>query len=217
MARTYYDEDWNAYYGTSRIDSNENIQIVSYGAGSACGGGIYSYSGDIYRVYNGGVAKLDNELQIISDSRLGDYNPEEVYSAEIIGDNIYFGLSDFAAPDDVAVVDFNGNEIARYSVGVLPGDFAVWNSCLNNGDINSDGFLNISDIVTIVYLILDQAEYNCTADVNNDGHMNILDAVELVQTILGIDSFRGAANWLKHHFPQLKVNEQIIKAYKTTN
>ena len=82
--------------------------------------------------------------------------------------------------------------------------------------MNEDGDINIADIVSIVHLILDKSEYNCTADVNNDGSMNILDAVQLVQDVLGIDSFRGAANWLKHHFPELNVNKQIIKAFKNT-
>jgi len=216
IATTYYDNDWNAFYGTSKIDSNNDVSIVSYGAGSACGGGIYSYNNDIYRVYNGGIAKLNDDLEIIPESRIGNYESWEVYSAEIIGDNIYFGLTDFSAPDDVAVVDFNGNEIARYTVGAIPGDFAVFESCLSNGDMNEDGDINIADIVSIVHLILDESEYNCTADVNNDGSMNILDAVQLVQDVLGIDSFRGAANWLKHHFPELNVNKQIIKAFKNT-
>mgnify|MGYP001387021865 CR=1 FL=1 len=214
VARTYYDDEWNAFYGTSKIDSNNEVIIASYGAGAACGGGIYSHNGDIYRVYNGGIAKINQELEIIPESRIGEYESWEVYSAEIIGDNIYFGLTDFSAPDDVAVVDFNGNEIARYSVGAIPGDFAVFESCINNGDMNEDGDINIADIVSIVQLILNESEYNCTADINDDGLTNILDAVQLVQEVLGIDSFRGAANWLKHYFPELNVNEQIIKAFK---
>jgi len=52
------------------------------------------------------------------------------------------------------------------------------------GDLNSDGLLNILDIVQIVNLILD-LEYLNNADMNNDGLVNILDVVALVNEILG--------------------------------
>ena len=38
---------------------------------------------------------------------------------------------------------------------------------------------------------------------------------QMVQQILGIDSFRGAVNWLHHHFPELKVNERIKKLHNS--
>ena len=211
IARTFYDENWNAFYGTSKISLNGTVIENNYGAGMACGGSVHSFNGDIYRTYNGGIAKLDQNLDILANTRIGSFNHEDVYSVETIGDNIYFGLSDYVAPDEVVVLNGEGVEVGSYSVGAIPGDFAVWNSCVNNGDINSDNILNITDIVTVVYYVLDQADYVCAADLNNDGSMDILDVISMVQEILGIDSFRGAANWLHHHFPELKVNERIKK------
>ena len=64
ISRTYYDENWNAFYGTSKITSNEQVIIENYGLGTACGGGIYSYQNAVYRIYEGGIAKLDEDLQI---------------------------------------------------------------------------------------------------------------------------------------------------------
>ena len=136
-----------------------------------------------------------------------------MYSIETIDDKIYFGLSDFSAPDEVVVLNSEGVELNRFNVGAIPGDFAVWNSCVNDGDVNSDNILNIADIVTVVYYVLDESEYLCSADLNNDGAMDVLDIVEMVQEILGIESFRGAVNWLHHHFPELKVNERIKKLH----
>ena len=214
VARTYYDSNWNTFYGTSRIRDNE-IDIISYGAGTPCGGGIYKYQDHIYRSFNGGIAKLDIDMNIQESTRLGNYDQSSIYSTEIIGDNIYFGLSDYIAPDDVKVVDSNGVEIASYQVGALPGDFAVWNNCIADGDVNIDGVLNVIDIVQIVDLILSEYEYTCSADSNSDGVVNILDVVELVQTILGIDSFQGAVNWIQKHFPEMRVNDRLKEALST--
>lgn len=184
ISRTYYDPDWNAYYGTSKIKTNGEVMIVDYGAGGVCGGGIYSYQNDVYRIYDGGIAKLDNDMQIIPETRVGDYNWWEVYSAEVIGDNVYFGLSDYIEPDDVAVVNSDGSEIARYQVGSLPGDFAIWEGCAPDGDLNSDSILNILDIIQIVDNIITDADFDCHADINEDLQINILDVVILVDLIL---------------------------------
>jgi len=211
VARTYYDTDWNAYYGTSRIKDDE-IDIISYGSGTPCGGGIFKYQESVYRTYNGGIAQLDMNMNIVEGTRLGDYDYSSVYSTKIIGNYIYFGLSDYIAPDDVKVVDSNGNEIASYQVGALPGDFAVWGACVNDGDVNVDGTLNIIDIVQIVDLILTDSEYTCSADSNSDEVINILDVIQLVQNILGIESFQGAVNWIQKHFPEMKVNERVKQA-----
>ena len=213
VSRTFYDENWNAFYGTSKINSNGDVVIKNYGAGVACGGSVHALNGSVYRSFNGGVAKLDQDLNILEDTRVGDFNFYDVYSIETIDDKIYFGLSDFSAPDEVVVLNSEGVELNRFNVGAIPGDFAVWNSCVNDGDVNSDSILNIADIVTVVYYVLDESEYLCSADLNNDGTMDVLDIVEMVQEILGIESFRGAVNWLHHHFPELKVNERIKKLH----
>jgi hypothetical protein len=183
VSRTYYDSSWNAFYGTSRIRSNGVIDILNYGSGAICGGGIYKYQNSVYRTYDGGIAKINENLEIMPDTKLGDYNPLEVYSAKVIGDNIYFGLSDFLGFDEVAVIDSDGNETARYTVGAIPGDFAVWSSCSNNGDVNLDGYLNVVDIILIVSSILDEEPYNCISDMNNDSIVNISDIIIIIQII----------------------------------
>lgn len=52
------------------------------------------------------------------------------------------------------------------------------------GDLNSDGFINVLDVVIIVNLVLD-AEYNFYGDMNEDDTLNILDIVALVSIIIG--------------------------------
>ena len=134
-------------------------------------------------MYDGGIAQLNDELEIMSETRLGDYNAGEVYSAAVIGEYIYFGLSDYVAPDEVTVVNANGDEINRYVVGALPGDFAVWESCATNGDVNFDSSINILDIVQIVDNILN-AEFDCHEDLNGDNQVNVLDIIIIVALII---------------------------------
>jgi len=53
-----------------------------------------------------------------------------------------------------------------------------------NGDVNSDGVLNILDIVLIVNMVIDN-QYNSNADINEDGFLDILDIVVLVNILIG--------------------------------
>ena len=101
-----------------------------------------------------------------------------------IGEYIYFGLSDYAAPDEVVVINAEGYEVNRYEVGALPGDFAIWESCIANGDVNFDLSLNILDIVLVVDNILINAEFDCHADLNGDNQINILDIIIIVALII---------------------------------
>ena len=215
ISRTYYDENWNAFYGTSKIDSNNEVVLADYGAGVACGGSVHTYQNEVYRVYNGGIARLDENLEIVPETRIGDFNQSDVYSVEVIGDNVYFGLSDFAHPDQVVVLNSNGDVVEEYSVGVAPGDFAVWEPCVANGDVNEDSNLNIFDIVMAVSLIVNNSSYNCKVDLNSDGTMNVVDVVAMVQQIFNIDSFSGAVNWLNRHFPSLNAINRLKASHIT--
>ena len=184
IARTFYDNSWNAFYGTSKITESEEIIITNYGVGLACGGSVHSFQGSVYRVFDGGIAKLDENLQILPETRIGSYNPLEIYSVEVINEHIYFGLSDFVFPDQVAVVNSGNEEVALYDVGIAPGDFAIWNFCEPTGDLNFDNILNVVDVVLIIEHILNDFNYNCAADASNDSEINVLDVVEMVQQIL---------------------------------
>ena len=86
------------------------------------------YNNEIYRSYDGGIASLESNLDIRTSSRIGSYDQSQVYSTEVIGDYIYFGITDYTEMNVVNVVDVNGNEVSSYDVGLLPGDFAVWNN-----------------------------------------------------------------------------------------
>ena len=52
------------------------------------------------------------------------------------------------------------------------------------GDMNSDGSLNVLDVVIMANLILSSDNSNPASDLNQDGMCNILDIVILVNLIL---------------------------------
>jgi hypothetical protein len=56
--------------------------------------------------------------------------------------------------------------------------------CVALGDLNSDGQINVVDIVAAVNLILN-GHYDAIGDMNGDGSLNVVDIVMLVNTILG--------------------------------
>ena len=125
VARTFYDENWVSFHGSSKITSSE-ITMKNYGVGTACGGSVMKYNNEVYRSYDGGIAPLEYNLDIRTSSRIGSYDQSQVYSTEVIGDYIYFGITDYVNVNEVKVMDFDGNEMASYEVGISPGDFTIW-------------------------------------------------------------------------------------------
>jgi len=128
IARTYYDENWNAFYGTSVVDitfdnvSSESITIMNYGTGVVCGGSIHSFKNVPYLSYLGGIAKLEKDLTINEASLIGDTDNLNVYSVETIKDKLYIGTFD----GYVKILSADGIELNKYKVGDFPGDFEYW-------------------------------------------------------------------------------------------
>ena len=52
------------------------------------------------------------------------------------------------------------------------------------GDLNSDGIINILDVIEVVSLILENSQYNELADLDSDGLVNVIDVILLVNLIL---------------------------------
>ena len=57
------------------------------------------------------------------------------------------------------------------------------NTDFTQGDINSDGVLDVLDVVGLVNAVL-SANYSELADMNSDGILDILDIVSLINAIL---------------------------------
>lgn len=86
------------------------------------------------------------------------------------------------------------------------------------GDVNFDGTLNVTDIITMVNFVLNTQipteEEQLTADINQDGILNILDVIAVVSQILGT-SMRESIDWLEDNFPELKTKERLEKLNKS--
>ena len=93
-------------------------------------------------------------------------------------DNIsYLNISNPSNESHVLVLTskYSGNISQEIEVNIV---FNSW-----QGDINSDGIVNILDVILLVNLVL-SAEYNAIADFNNDSVINIFDIVALVNIVL---------------------------------
>ena len=75
---------------------------------------------------------------------------------------------------------WGGGNIEMDECDICGGDGS---SCNLLGDINSDGFINIQDIVVLINCILDNNCDECS-DISNDGIINILDVVHIINIIL---------------------------------
>ena len=69
-------------------------------------------------------------------------------------------------------------------VYVAPPEGVCCSTCVQYGDVNYDGELNVVDIVVIVSLILNGNSYDELGDVNEDGALDVVDIVQLVSIIL---------------------------------
>ena len=132
VSRTFYDENWNAIHGSSKIDNGE-VTINNYGTGVVCGGSVLSFNGSVYRSFSGGISPLNEDLSLNESARIGNYNQDEVYHIEVINDNVWFSiipLDDYGYPSneisEVKVLNSSGIEISNYTVGINPGDFTYW-------------------------------------------------------------------------------------------
>ena len=125
ISRTFYDSDWSAFYGSSRINTQTGeVNILNYGAGTVCGGDMMLIDDMVYRTSSVGVVGLDWNLNLNQSAKIGSYN--SVYSAGAYQNSVFIGISDFIGPDTVQVHNEFGDLLHTYVVGVSPGDFAIW-------------------------------------------------------------------------------------------
>ena len=68
-------------------------------------------------------------------------------------------------------------------VYVQPPEDVCCSSCVQFGDTNNDGGINVLDVVSLVNYVL-SGDYNQVSDMNGDGILNVLDIVSLISAIL---------------------------------
>ena len=109
--------------------------------------------------------------------------PYSQFNLEFESDDIYSGLFPEINLNSeieyfIIVTNSSENSVSHPNTG--------WhNFILNNliGDVNSDNFINIQDVILLINYILSDS-YNEAGDLNLDGQLNVLDIIELVNLIL---------------------------------
>ena len=122
VSRTFYDSDWNAEHGATKIGSE--VLIKNYGIGAPCGGSILKHESYIMRSFNGGLARMNSSLEL-ENVTIGDFSQDQIYHVEKIDDKFWFAITDHENLNEVYVLDSTGNIINVYDVGISPGDFAI--------------------------------------------------------------------------------------------
>ena len=161
------------------------IQVSTSDIGLGCNELGERYEGILVQLSNVTVESVDEYgTWIVSDgsggsAKIDDYFFDGTWGSPSTGD-VY--------PIIIGVVSYSYEEYKVYPRG--PQDFEdLIVDCANNGDINSDGTVNILDIVGMVSYVIGNSTFNeCqlqTADLNEDDSVNILDIVSLVNIILG--------------------------------
>jgi len=151
---------------------------------------IDEYAGDIE---NSIVEPVDGMItSIVYNSGWGEglyhYSLQDMSGDYIVSDSVFV----LPFEDALLNIDVSGLPTSTYSLGVYPEHapdklqtftFSLHGS-LMLGDMNSDGDLNVLDIVILSNLILSSDGSNPAGDLNQDGDQNILDIVSLVNLIL---------------------------------
>ena len=117
--------------------------------------------------------------------------PFSTFDLELKSDRIYTGLfpsvnSNSEIQYYIEAVSVSGSESPIFHRVTHPNSGWHLFSSISQiiGDINSDGSLNILDVVLIINMILSD-KYDSIADMNSDKVLNILDVVLMVNIVLG--------------------------------
>ncbi len=95
---------------------------------------------------------------------------------------------DFNGVSGRLTMDFDGACVPIVEVREVCTEFKeVGGDTCGTGDMNTDGSLNVMDVVQLVSAVLSGGgsdEDSCNGDMNNDGSLNVMDVVQLVSTVL---------------------------------
>ena len=150
-----------------------------------------------------------------SESKSGDFEPREDKKGDIARAMFYFYtiyeneadenffedqkniLLDWHNMDSITQGEIDRTYLIASYQNNIPNPFILDSTLINRcyfniynlGDINEDGLINITDVVTLVNYIVGNINLNnnqlSLADTNQDGLINVIDIIQLVNTIIG--------------------------------
>ena len=105
----------------------------------------------------------------------------EIYNGESSVVNIIIDPSDLIIGQYLANILVSTNSMNMQTVPIT---LNVLEDSTFLGDINSDDVLNVSDIILLVNIVINNGLYNPVADLNGDNLVDVIDVVQLVNLIL---------------------------------
>ena len=115
--------------------------------------------------------ETQENLEVIDRGWVSSVSPITIY-ASVTDGTLKYGIRNLSAA---------GNWYVANVIGIkFLGDKETY----LRGDVNNDGYVDISDVVELVNIILNSLSGNPRADVNEDGHVDVTDVVVLVDIIL---------------------------------
>ena len=85
-------------------------------------------------------------------------------------------------------ISIDSNWYGGFNLAPLTSYVFVPSALCTQGDLNSDGIVNIVDIISLVNIVLNQESLDdfqsCAGDLSGDGVINIVDIISLVNVIL---------------------------------
>ena len=124
VASTYYGANGSTYTGLSKIDlSAGTVTTNTDGPNSIVKGDLVRAGETLYRATSMGLAPVNVDLSLDLDNIVGEQT--NVYSAAADGEYLYFGTTNYVAPDTVYVTTHSGEAVNQFIVGAMPGDFAI--------------------------------------------------------------------------------------------
>ena len=166
---------WNIMEGTSCYDSlscNEDgleLPIWEYEL----------YVNGVCSITGGYVYRGPTLWSLTGKYIYGDWCTGDIWALEYSEDGNH--VNEHLMVSGINITSFG---VDQYNELLICANSNIYKLTSSLGDINSDGDLNVLDIVSLVNIILSN-DYSDTADLNSDDTINILDVVLLVNAILG--------------------------------
>ena len=166
---------------------------------------------------------VDTEPYADAGLRYSIYVDENGEFDDLDGDNIGGTPHPYSVVGDIITIDTHFGNVLSYQINyrcdgqvvdfVYTSDEIIHstlfregyaytnNTCEEYGDINSDGQINVIDVVLLVSNILDDT-VDGNGDMNQDGSLNVLDVVLLVDIILNEETIPGTGLFINQQYQE---------------
>ena len=211
IIKTIISENYSVGFGSGIFVSVSNLNILNsnivnnIASSNVLGAGIYMDGGLSY--INNSIIYFNYIENSFNNPNynLGGYSSTNFIEYDIIYSNIegvdssiFHNGTGIISEDPLFVDSGNGNyDLTEYSPCIDAGDPTIhdndmtisdigayfYNQSSTLGDLNNDSYINVSDIIALINIILSN-DYVNNADLNNDNTVNIQDVVILVNMIL---------------------------------